>query len=208
MSPRAVEHVRVRARHPAEPPRQLVGRVLLQPLEIGAPSFCSVTAGSTSPEAIIRSTSAFTVRANSSPGVTCRTSLTSHCGTPVAAEVGRDLVFHQRRVPLVGQDGRPQQPQPLPRVDEHRRVRVRDSPAYPPSGTARSTCARPSAAARRVPTTSSAVRSPEPWNQHDEQIAALAVRRPSSRGCASARGGRRAPRSGNGRSRSVCGKDP
>ena len=110
----------MRAGHPAETAEQLVGRMGLQLLGVSGPiERCE---GLT---AMSRSTSRFTVRANSSPGVTCSTSLTVPPWRAVAGIVRGDLVLHQRGVPLVRQDRRPQQPEPLRRVDEHRGVRVR-----------------------------------------------------------------------------------
>ena len=157
----------MRARHPSEPPGQLVAR--RRSCSAPRTALAALVRGLRRPAA--DPTRASTVVLNSSPGVTCRTSLVSQCGGPSPLIVRRDLVLHQRRVPLVGENRRPQQPQPLPRIDEHRRVRVGIARrvGQQERGAPRVRCPCFSRAPRT--TTSSAVRSPEPWNQHDEQVA-------------------------------------
>ena len=134
-------------------------------------------------------------RRTRSPGVTCITSLASQCGAPLAV-VGRDLHLHQRRVPLVREDGRPQQPQPRC----GRRTAwdwYPDSRAYRRAGPAPSRSACPCVATRRAlprrrpcARRSRGTRSPAGGRR--------GARRRWRSGCASARPEKTTPRSGTG----------
>ena len=197
MSLHAVEHVRMRARHPAEPPRELVCSVLPQALEIGAPSFCSVHGRLH----FARRDHAVDFGVDRSRKLVARRHVQHLADVPAAAcplpsKLDAILYFINAvchsLARMVGHSS-------------HSRFRGSTNIVEFVSGIARrvghqkrrAPCAR-ALSANRAPrtTTSSAVRSPEPWNQHDEQVAVRAVRRRSSRGCASARAGRRAPTSG------------
>ena len=117
----SVELERVHARHPAETTRELVGRIGLQLLEVCAGPRARLTGRQLRGEAV---------------GLAA-----SHLGEPVAgrdvhhlARVpprhlpdgprSRGLHLHQRGVPLVGQNRRPQQPEASRAIDEERRVGV------------------------------------------------------------------------------------
>ena len=109
----------MRPRHPSEPSRQLVRGLALERRHVGLGSLVSGLAG------------------QQPIGLACHRRRELVAGRhvqdlarlparhAVASVVGRDLVLHQRGVPLVGEDRRPEQPQTLLRVEEQRRVRIR-----------------------------------------------------------------------------------
>ena len=106
------------AGHPADPARQLVAGVLFQLLDVLPRAIVDRRRAGKTIELAIHG------RLELVAGRDVQDVARLPLRRALALVVRGNPVFHQRGMPLVGENRRPQQPEPLPWIDEHRRVGV------------------------------------------------------------------------------------